>query len=56
LRISASARLVTEAWSPDENTARGNLRRELDHVGAVVAKIERLVARRNDLNGNGVLS
>jgi hypothetical protein len=56
LRISASARLVTEAWSPDETTACGNLRRELDHVGAVVAKIERLVARRNDPNRNGVLS
>ena len=50
LRISASARLVTGCWSPDENIARGNLQRELGHVGAIVAKIEWLLAHMNDLN------
>jgi hypothetical protein len=44
LRICAGARLVTECWSSDENIARQNLQRELGHVGAVVAKIERLLA------------
>jgi len=50
LRISASARLVTESWSPDEDIARGNLQRELDRVGAIVAKIEWLLAHMDDLN------
>ena len=45
LRICAGARLVTEAWSPDEDTARRNLQRELGHVGTVVAKIEWLLAQ-----------
>jgi hypothetical protein len=49
LRIRAGARLVTEAWSPDENTARKNLQRELGRVRAIVSKIERLVAHMNDL-------
>jgi hypothetical protein len=44
LRISASARLVSEAWSSDEATARDNLQRTLGHVGAAVAKIEWLLA------------
>ena len=44
LRICAGARLVTEAWSSDADTARGNLQRELGRVGAVVAKIEWLLA------------
>jgi len=44
LRICASARLVTGAWSSEENSARGNLWRELGHVGAIVAKIEWLLA------------
>jgi hypothetical protein len=44
LRISASARLVSEAWSSDEATARDNLQRALGHVGAAVAKIEWLLA------------
>jgi hypothetical protein len=50
LRICAGARLVTEAWSPDENTARGNLQRELDRVRAIAAKVEWLVAHMNDLH------
>jgi hypothetical protein len=45
LRICAGARLVTEAWSPDEDTARRNLQRELGHVGTVIAKIEWLLAQ-----------
>jgi hypothetical protein len=45
LRISAGARLVSEAWSSDEDTARGNVQRALDHVGAAVAKLEKLLAR-----------
>jgi hypothetical protein len=45
LRICAGARLVSEAWSPDADIARGNLQRELGHVGTVVAKIEWLLAQ-----------
>jgi hypothetical protein len=48
LRICASARLVTEAWSPDADIARGNLQRELGHVGTVVAKIEWLLAQMDN--------
>ena len=42
------ARLVTEAWSPDADIARGNVQRELGHVGTVVAKIERLLAQMDN--------
>jgi hypothetical protein len=54
LRISASARLVTEAWCSDEATARGNLQRALGHVGAAVAKIEWLLADSDGLDLEGV--
>jgi hypothetical protein len=50
LRICAGARLVTETWSSDQDTARGNLQRELDRVGAIVSKIEWLVAHVDDPN------
>jgi hypothetical protein len=50
LRICAGARLVTECWSSDEDVARENLQRELGRVGTVVAKIEWLLARIDDLN------
>lgn len=50
LRISASARLVTQAWSADEDTARRNLQHELADVAAIVAKIEWLLAHIDDLN------
>ncbi len=50
LRICAGARLVTESWSSDEDIARGNLQRELGHVGAIVAKIEWLLAHIDGLN------
>jgi hypothetical protein len=49
LRICAGARLASEAWSADENTARANLQRELDRVRAIAAKIEWLVVHINDL-------
>jgi hypothetical protein len=45
LRICAGAALVTEAWSPDRDTAFENLQRQLGRVGSIVAKIEWLVAR-----------
>jgi hypothetical protein len=48
LRVCAGARLVTEAWSPNENTARENLQRELGHVHTIVSKVEWLVAHIND--------
>jgi hypothetical protein len=50
LRISASARLVTETWSLDLDTAHDNLQRELGHVGAIVSKIEWLLAHLDGLN------
>jgi hypothetical protein len=49
LRISASARLVSEAWSSDEDTARRNLQRGIDHVGTAVTKLEKLLALRDGL-------
>ena len=50
LRVCAGARLVTETWSSDADAARGNLQRELGRVGAIVAKIEWLLARLDGLN------
>jgi hypothetical protein len=44
LRISASARLVSEAWSPNQDAAGVNLQRAVDHVVTAVAKLERLLA------------
>lgn len=49
LRISASARLVSEAWSSDADTARGNLQRALGDVGTAVAKLESLLVRMDGL-------
>ena len=54
LRISASARLVSEAWSSDNGTARGNLQRAIEHVGTAVAKLEGLLARMDGLELAGV--
>jgi hypothetical protein len=48
LRISAGARLVSEAWSSGEAVARENLQRELGHLGAIVAKIEWLLGQTSD--------
>jgi hypothetical protein len=53
LRICAGARLATEAWSPDPDAARSNLRREIDSVGTVVAKIEWLVNEGNAIDAVG---
>jgi hypothetical protein len=53
IRISASARLVSEAFSSDENLARRNLQRVLDDVGAVVATIERLASEMERLETPG---
>jgi hypothetical protein len=50
LRICAGARLVTEAWSPDPDIAQENLQRELGNVGAIVAKIEWLLAYSDGLD------
>jgi hypothetical protein len=50
LRICAGARLVTETWSSDAETAHRNLQRELGHVGSIVAKIEWLLAHIDGLN------
>jgi hypothetical protein len=50
LRICAGARLATETWSSDRNMAHDNLQRELGRVGAIVAKIEWLVAHMDGLN------
>src|ERR1035437_61696 len=50
LRIWAGARLVTETWSSDEATARRNLQHEFGRVGAIVSKIEWLVAHLDGLN------
>ena len=50
LRICAGARLVTEAWSSDQELARRNLQRELADVGAIVSRIEWLVAHIDDLH------
>jgi hypothetical protein len=43
LRISASARMVSESWCADMLTARENLRGEFDRVRAIVEKIALLV-------------
>ncbi len=50
LRICASARLVTETWSSDQQAAHENVRRELGRVGTIVSKIEWLVAHMDGLN------
>jgi hypothetical protein len=45
LRISASARLASEAFSSDEDLARRRLQSAVDDVGTAVAKLETLLAR-----------
>lgn len=44
LRLCVGARMISETWSADAEVAGRNLRRELDHVAEVVAKIELLLA------------
>jgi hypothetical protein len=43
LRISAGARLVSEAWSSDTKTAERNLQRAIDDAGIAIANLEALV-------------
>jgi hypothetical protein len=50
LRICASARLVTEAWSSDQEVARRNLQRQLADVGAIVSRIDWFVGHIDHLN------
>jgi hypothetical protein len=45
LRIAASARFVTDAWSPDGDTARRAIARALEGVATVVAKIRFVLPR-----------
>jgi hypothetical protein len=45
LRISASARLVSEAWSQSIDMAHRNLQRAIDDVGIAIANLEALLAR-----------
>jgi hypothetical protein len=47
LRICISARDITDNWSDNPATAAANLRRELDRVESVVAKIETLLRRQS---------
>jgi len=48
LRISASARLVSEAWSPDTETAHRNLQRAIDQAASAIENLESLLV---DLDG-----
>jgi hypothetical protein len=49
LRISASARLVSEAWSPNADVAQRNLQRGIDQAAAAVADLESLLTYTNRL-------
>jgi hypothetical protein len=48
LRISASARLVSEAWSPNADMAHRNLQRSIGQAAAAIANLESLLA---DMSG-----
>ena len=54
LRISAGARLVSEAWSPDRRLASGNLQRVASDVGTAVANLETLHTELDVLNPDEV--
>jgi hypothetical protein len=54
LRISASARLVSEAFSSDANLARRNLQRAFADVAHVVTEIETLLSKMESLEPAGV--
>jgi hypothetical protein len=45
LRLCVGARVVAEAWSPDEAQARRNLQEVLDRIAHVLVKIELLLDR-----------
>ena len=54
LRISASARLVSESFSSNEDLARRNLQRALDDVAHVVTEIETLLSKMESLQPAGI--
>jgi hypothetical protein len=54
LRIGASARLVSESFSSDEDLARRNLQRALDDVAHVVTEVETLLSKMESLEPAGV--
>ncbi len=54
LRISASARLVSEAFCSDEDLSRRKLQRTLDDVAHVVREIERPISKMECLEPAGV--
>src|SRR5579872_505273 len=49
LRISASARLVSQAWSPNIDVAHRNLLRIIDDAGAAIKNLEALLAGTDDI-------
>jgi hypothetical protein len=54
LRINASARLVSEAFSSDADLARRNLQRTFAGVAHVVTQIETLLSKMESLEPAGV--
>jgi hypothetical protein len=54
LRISAGARLVSEAWSADAETAQRNLQRAIGQAGVAIANLERLLADMDGLRATEV--
>ena len=49
LRISASARLVSQAWSPNADVAARNLQRAIADAGAAIKNLEALLAGMGDI-------
>jgi hypothetical protein len=49
LRISASARLVSAAWSPNADVAHRNLQRTISDAATAIASLEALLAVTNDV-------
>jgi hypothetical protein len=49
LRISASARLASEAWSPNLDVSHRNLQRVIDDAGTAIANLEALLAGGDDI-------
>jgi hypothetical protein len=49
LRIAASARLVSEAWSSDADTAHRHLQRAIDQAATAIANLESLLAEMDRL-------
>jgi hypothetical protein len=49
LRLCLGARQVTESWSPDKTVAQRHLRGELDRIASVIAKLELLLDRLDEL-------